>query len=392
MNKLQVSLVAFPNAPQEIFERGKEILLNKISRKEIIEFSDKNPDVIFVVSGGAENDAMNLLKSKKHILILSMNADNSNAAATEIKAYCNNNNIISKLVNIDNCNINTILENYTVFNQAQKKIEEHKLGLIGNVSKWLIASNPDKETIKNRIGIELKQIDWNKYPDYKSFEINTDFINYFKKSEEFNLEDSSRVYNLIDSITQKEKVSAITVECFPMVREHSVTACLALSKFNDSNLAAGCEGDLVSAVGKIITKELTGTIPWMANLVSVQENSVLLAHCTIATKLVNDFSIKTHFETGVGTAIKGNFKYKEVTVLRFNKDFSKAFISIGEVIRIPDMSDACRTQIEVSLPKEHLNILKTNPFGNHHLIIPENKSEIIRFYCEMMNIEVVSHN
>ncbi|HBF88700.1 MAG TPA: hypothetical protein DDX39_08670 [Bacteroidales bacterium] len=390
MEVLSFSLVAFPNAPTEIFDKGKEILLSKIDNKEIVSFSQDKTDVIFVVSGGAENDAKSLLDNKSHILILSMNADNSNAAATEIKAYCNINNISSLLVNIDNIDVNNILKNYLVFKRTVDNLQSHKLGLIGKISNWLIASNPNSEQIKNKTGIELNQISWIKYADYKSFEINKDFINSFTNPDKFELEDSSKVYNLLDTIVKKEQLSSISVECFPMVREHSVTACLALSKFNDLGIPAGCEGDLVSSVGMIVSKELTGNIPWMANLISVQEKSILLAHCTIATRLVSNHSIKTHFETGVGTAIKGDYVFKKVTILRFNKDFTKAFVAVGEVIRIPNMDDACRTQIEVSLSNHHLEILKSNPFGNHHLVIQGDESEILGFFCQFIGITIIS--
>ena len=45
---------------------------------------------------------LTILKDKKQILVLAMTESNSFAAASEIKAYCNQNKIDSVLYNIDN--------------------------------------------------------------------------------------------------------------------------------------------------------------------------------------------------------------------------------------------------------------------------------------------------
>ncbi|MCK7537050.1 MAG: hypothetical protein MZV63_41875 [Marinilabiliales bacterium] len=122
-------------------------------------------------------------------------------------------------------------------------------------------------------------------------------------------------------------MDAITVECFPMVREHAVTACLALSKLNNDSFPAGCEGDLTSITGMIIAKELIGQIPWMANLISSTIKTPFHLHIALyATKsCIKDSKIATHFETNSGTAVQGKFEANEVTIFRFDKNLEKAF-------------------------------------------------------------------
>lgn len=41
---------------------------------------------------------------------------------------------------------------------ARKALEGVNLGIIGQPSDWLISSNADKETVKNKLGINLKEI------------------------------------------------------------------------------------------------------------------------------------------------------------------------------------------------------------------------------------------
>ena len=75
------------------------------------------------------------------------------------------------------------------------------------------------------------------------------------------------------------KLDAITVECFSLVQENEVTACLGLSWLNDKTIPAGCEGDLCSILGMMLMKEMNGNMPWMANVASIKGNEVLFAHC-----------------------------------------------------------------------------------------------------------------
>lgn len=388
MNTLKLSIIAFPDAPESIIERGEDILKSKLSGINI-NVVNENPDAVFIVTGGSEKQVARLLNSKKQILILAITSDNSFAAATEIKSYCNQHNISSVLYNLDHeLDIQQKIKFYLTSIQALNILANYKIGLIGNVSEWLINSTIDTSLLKRKLGIELEQIAWNNYPEYSEFSSNASFMEHFKTSD-FSLEDSSRVFNLLQHIKDDKKLDAITVECFPLVRNHAVTACLALSKMNTDGLPAGCEGDITSITGKVIVKALTGEIPWMANMAAIERESIFLAHCTIATNLVEDFNITTHFETNLGTAVQGRFKASEVTIFRMNNQLNKAFISSGKVIEIPEKDDACRTQIKVQIPDKDRQKLKDNPLGNHHLVIPGKQEELLNYFCKLNSIEVI---
>ncbi len=388
MNTIKVKLIAFPGAPEEIITRAEQILRNKLTDFNI-EIIDHNPDVLFIITGGSENEARNLLKDKKQILILAMTEGNSYAASSEIKAYCNQNKIDSVLYNIDNehdlqCKLNYYLKSI----KALAKLNNFKIGLIGNVSEWLIASDIKNNILNAKFGIQLEKIDWNDFPKYSEYPINSEFINHFDNSG-FNLEDSSKVFNLLQDIIKQKQVDAITVECFPLVVENAVTACLALSKLNTEGFASGCEGDITSITGKIIVKELTEQIPWMANIAALEEDKIFFAHCTIATNLVSEYKINTHFETNEGTAVQGKFKAEDATVFRLNNDLSKAFLSYGNIVERPEREDSCRTQIKIEVPTTDISKLKENPLGNHHLLIPGDHVELLKYFCKLTGIEAL---
>ncbi len=385
---IKIALIAYPEAPKKLIDRGEKILHEKINKLDF-EIVDENPDALFVVSGGSEMQAKKLLTAKENVIILAMTENNSYAAASEIKAYCNHVGINSILMNLDTeSHPDRKIRNYTQAINAYTNIKDYKVGLIGNISEWLINSTIDDDILKNRLGLTIEKIQWNDFPKYTDFEPNKDFVNHFQANS-FDLTDSSKVYNLLQDMITKKQLDAITVECFPLVRENQVTACLALSKFNESGTPAGCEGDITSITGKIILKELTGQIPWMANLASIEKDKIFFAHCTIASNLVADYKVTTHFETNQGTAIQGQFKYENATVFRLSKDLTKAFLSYGRITERPEREDSCRTQIKIELPVEDINKLKENPLGNHHLVLPGDHRMLIKCFLEIANMKVV---
>lgn len=388
MEKIAVSLIAHKGAPEKTFNEGKQFI-EKLFLGENIEFTKENTDVLFVLTGGSENEAKQLVQKDKALLIIANPYNNSYAAATEIKAYCNDLGATSILINTEQKDFEVTVKAYIKAITALRSLEGLKLGLLGQVSDWLIISEIEKNILDEKFGILLKNISWSDYQSFENQQINKEFLNHFQERSAIDLNSASKVYNLLKQIIEVEKLDAITVECFPLVQEKAVTACLALSKFNTDGFIAGCEGDIVSVTGMMVGKALLNQIPWMANLIAINDASALFAHCTIATNLVEKFNIDTHFETDKGSAVAGNYKSKEITIFRLNNKLNRAFTAEAEVIDTPFRQNACRTQIEVKLSEEKLKALQSNPLGNHHLIFEGNQKHILEMFCKLKDIQIV---
>jgi hypothetical protein len=108
----------------------------------------------------------------------------------------------------------------------------------------------------------------------------------------------------------------------------------------------------------------------MANLASIRGNEILLAHCTAPTKILKAFKINTHFETGKGTAVVGEFDLEGVTVFRFDNTLARIFAAYGNTSDSVYDENACRTQLRVELQKQDILVLRNDPLGNHHLVLP----------------------
>ena len=98
-------------------------------------------------------------------------------------------------------------------------------------------------------------------------------------------------------------------------------------------------------------------------------------------------AVTTHFETGVGTAIQGDFAADDVTIFRLDSSLRRAFLTCAPVLARPRYAHACRTQIEVALPPQAVRLLRDSPLGNHHLILPGNHADRLRLACLRFGLE-----
>jgi L-fucose isomerase-like protein len=199
------------------------------------------------------------------------------------------------------------------------------------------------------------------------------------------LADAARVYAALRAIVDSEDLHALSIRCFDLVMEQKTTACYALSRLNDEGIVAGCEGDLVSAVGMLWAQQLVGTIPWMANPSRLQaaDNALWLAHCTVPCSMVRSYRLRSHFESGVGVGIAGQFALGPVTVFRLGgSNLERLWVAEGELDATGSDEHLCRTQVRVRLDRGHVRDLLMSPLGNHLLVMPSRHAERLRGWWE----------
>ena len=193
------------------------------------------------------------------------------------------------------------------------------------------------------------------------------------KPSERDIIDNIRVYLSMKKIVDHYDLDAITVRCFDLISDLKMTGCLALSHLNDDGIIAGCEGDLVSTLGMLYAYRLTGIVPWMANpsRIKSETNSVIFAHCTVPCSIINGYTLRSHFESGIGVGIQGTFPPQDVTILRIGgKNLNLLWCVEGTIIKNHQENDLCRTQVEVRVDHEYnVTDLLRKPLGNHHIIL-----------------------
>ena len=383
---IKIKLLAFQDAPEALFEHAVS-RIEKLVPQGKYEFTDTNPDVLFFLTGGSEQSAVKQVSAGHFYLLIGSHRDNSYASATEVKACLNDMNIPSVLLDEEEAETKDLLADFFTVTRAMKNLNGKKVGLIGQVSDWLISSAIPAGLLESKLGLKLIVIPWSELAHFSEWKASGPFLDSFSGITHIDLTETAKVSELLTNTIQKWNLDAITVECFPMVQKYGVTACLPLARFNDEGIPAGCEGDLTAIAGMMLCKELTGIIPWIANINKATDQVCMFSHCTIAPGLVSGFSVKTHFETGKGTAIEGDFKDDLITIFRFDHRLRRAFIASANITGRPKSASACRTQIEVKLTGNEVKALRQSPLGNHHLIFPGDCRKLLHMACLLLGIE-----
>ena len=364
-----------------------EMCEKRIDKTEILEIEKV---YYFIVTGGTEAQVLDLQTIRdakfenEEIVLLAYESNNSLAASMELLARFNQ---IGKMGRIVYLPATETTENQTANIQnlnGKEQLKGSRIGEVGVPSDWLVASSPSVKTVKENWDADVIPIEMTELKSLFSEITDTDCKDNFneltKNSQEIveptnkDIINNIKVYLAMKKLILKYDLDAVSLRCFDLVLDLGTTGCFALSRLNDEGIIAGCEGDMVSTIGMLLVYKKTGKIPWMANpsRLDIQNNSLTLAHCTVPISIVDNYIIRSHFESGIGVGIQGTFPKGDVTIFRIGgNDLDKIWLAKGKIVSTSNDENLCRTQIEVKL-SSNFNVadLLSNPLGNHLIIVP----------------------
>lgn len=259
------------------------------------------------------------------------------------------------------------------------------LGLIGKPSDWLISCEVNKDDIKNKLGIELIDISldevYSSYSSKLSYTCEDEtLLKPFKKTE---LDKAYRLYLALCDIVEKYHLSGFTIRCFDLLSKIKTTACLALAIFNKNHIVATCEGNIPALISMYLVESVEHLPSFQANpsRINIETNSMVLAHCTLPLSMCNSFRYLTHYESGIGLAIKGELRLANVYLFRISSSLNEYVLLKGHIERNLNEATLCRTQVEIKLdPECSTTYFLEKPLGNHHMIIEtEDISKLINY-------------
>ena len=338
--------------------------------------------IILIGSGGTEGLFLKMLdKLEEPIVLLSTSKNNSLPACLEIKTYLENHNKLCFLLVGDENHIANMIKHIATIINAYHNVKDNRLGLIGGPSSWLIASPVEPKLIYTNFKQNIVKIKMSELEEAIAIEekemLDLNEINHAKEliSKADNQEDLQMalvIYKALKRVVNKYQLNGLTIRCFDIIKKYKNTACLALALLNEEGITAGCEGDIHSLVTMHIVNSLTNRSSFMANpsKFNYEENSLMLAHCTVPLNMVTSFKLMTHFESGLGIGVKGELPEGRITLCKIAPDYS-----LDDTLCIPatikenlSVKGYCRTQINVTLGEEGLlEILKAS-FGNHVIV------------------------
>jgi len=386
---VRIAWTAHRGAPTDTGAQAEDIMQRLLPAGSFV-MTASQPDIILFMSGGSERRAIELSDPERPVLLLSIRGNNAYAAATEVMAWMVNNDRTAILSDADDAAESGLLDRWRRVAGAWAGLSDSRAGLIGTVSEWLVASDVPAAILRQKFGITLAEIPWNNLPDYTGQTPDEVLTERFAGHNAAGLTEAAQVLTLFRRIIAERNLDAITVECFSLVQQRKVTACLALAQLNTERTPAACEGDLVSMTGMMLIRAVTGSVPWMANTTRLTSSTIILSHCTAAFDFVSGIKLSTHYETDCSLAVAGRVDAQDVTLFRLSDTLDRAFIAEGRVVSHPQITKACRTQVEIELPDNQIEGLRKKPLGNHLLVVPCRCQELLRLLCRYKNIKVVS--
>ena len=383
-----------PISPEGV--KGEVLGHFSMTKGKIIEPDDFKQDsevdrnYLFIGTGGTENEVADFLRQHPldpPVVFLSYELRNSLPAAMEIRSYLQREGIESRIIHSSLSELSQMVSEWQEFADVLSTVRNSTLGIVGKPSSWLIASDVSSDKVRKRWGLTTRQLPLDSLIKATRSKEDADHVDTFKQSSiscspsNDEIRKAGLVAQALNKLVQKEKLEAVTVECFSLLMETSVSGCFALSLLNDlQESTAGCEGDVPATFTMMLGRLLTGQLGFMSNVTHIdkEENAAIFAHCTLPTKLADSYEITSHFETGLSIGIRGTWKQQDVTVFKvFGENLSQYWVSDGRIVENLVNETGCRTQIRVTL-SEDVDYFLERSLANHHIIFPGRHAEKIR--------------
>ena len=359
------------------------------------------PDAFMIATGGVENlfkriwasidvEMMCAPSRLKTVTMIADGRNNSLAAALEILTYLGNIGVEGKILHGTNDEIIS-----AIVETCHGASLRGRIGLFGQPSDWLIASGVDRDYLRQRYGIETIDIDLQRLidgiktvPQTEAEEVAQTMVKRAKDVKEpthADMVEAAKAYLAIKKICQEERLDAMTIRCFDIVKACGTTSCLALALLNDEGIVAGCEGDMQTLLSMLLAKRLCGAVVFMANPSQLTDKTSMLAHCTIPLTMCDETVVRSHFESGIGVAIQGVLPLTDYTLFKWGgSKLDRFFVTEAKAVESPYSNHFCRTQITLDVNLKPY--LLQHSVGNHHVVIRGRHAEEIRCFMQQNRV------
>ena len=348
--------------------------------------------LVFIQTGGTEKYFVEILdKLPRPITLLTSGVMNSLAASLEILAYLKKQGIQARLIHGDLDDIASQLINLQKIQSARRQLSGARLGLIGAPSDWLIASNIDRDAARKKLGIEIVDIPLEELiqRSKKNYYFDDPMVEDLKKhtfpSDE--LKKALNIYGAMKSLVDEYQLSGLSVRCFDLLEPLNNTGCIALALLNSQGIPSSCEGDVPALITMMILQLLVGEPGFQINpsRIIVNQNRMVVAHCTLPLSMTKQYSLKTHYESRIGVAVDGQLPLQKALMFKVNADLQRYFLSEIDILDNLSEKNLCRTQLEISISDEAIQYFLNDPCANHHVITLQNQLNLVKGFMESLD-------
>ncbi len=355
-------------------------------------YGSHDAELIYVRTGGTENAFKAVFpRLAGPVRLLTSGASNSLAASMEILSFLRQNGREGEILHGSAAYIAERIAALSRAARARRRLQGSRAGVVGRPSDWLIASESDRAAVKERLGIELvdipiedliTEIHSGLCEGPSGFPLKSVKHSVNRKVTQKVFDGALDIYSALKRLIDRYELSAVTVRCFDLLDAVGNTGCIALALLNAEGIPAGCEGDIPTLLTMCVSNALFDVPGFMANPSRMDPSTgeMIFAHCTVPLNMLRNYSYDTHFESGIGVAVKGELPEGPVTLFKMAPGLDRCFTAEAGLIKNLSEKSLCRTQVLLRLEDRSLcrDYFLKDPIGNHHVIIPGHRTQEIR--------------
>ena len=383
-----------PDASEEIFI--KEIAAAGADfdycGEDFSPYGSHDAELIYVRTGGTENAFKEVFpRLAGPVRLLTSGASNSLAASMEILSFLRQQGREGEILHGNAAYIAERIAALGREARARRRLQGSRAGVVGRPSDWLIASDPDRAAVREKLGIELVDIPIEELvseirlglcEQASGFPLKGIKASVNPKVTQDVFDGAMDIYGALKRLIARHNLSSVTVRCFDLLTAVGNTGCLALALLNAEGVPAGCEGDIPTMLSMCVANALFDVPGFMANPSRMDPDTgeMVFAHCTVPFNMLRDYAYDTHFESGIGVAVKGELPEGPVTLFKMAPGLDRCFTAEARLIKNLSEKRLCRTQVLLRLEDGSLcrDYFLKDPIGNHHVIIPGWRAQEIR--------------
>ena len=346
-------------------------------------YGDGDLSLVYVMTGGTEGLFLEALSQiQGHVHILTSGKSNSLAASMEILSYLKQVGRSGEIIHGSAEYVAARVELLARVERGRKRLAGGlRLGVIGEPSDWLIASHPDEQVLREKLGVELVRVPMG------------ELIAKLEETPQDPMEGAVHIYEVLKGIVAEQNLHGLTLRCFDLLDTIRNTGCLALARLNAEGIPASCEGDIPALVTMAIGHALTGQCGFQANpsRIDPEAGEILFAHCTIPVNMISGYTFNTHFESGIGIAISGDIPAGDATIFKLSGDLKRSFCCEADLLKCQSEANLCRTQAILKIKgssDERTSICKNyflmSPVGNHHVVFTGAQKEVFDAFVQQL--------
>lgn len=332
--------------------------------------------VVWVRTGGTEHPFLDLFPALRGpVFLLANPGENSLAASLEILAWVRSQGRNGEILHGDPTGIGRRITLLGRCADARRRLGRERFGVIGEPSDWLIASRADNRLVKERWGSRIRTVNMDELLQAYHRERLSPAAD--REGPPATAGEGAgfspgvqALRTALRSVARTHHLSGLTLRCFDLLEPLRETGCVPLAQLNDAGFPAACEGDVPSLFTMALGRHLGAGAGFMCNPAEADlaAGELVLSHCTVPFSMTTSRASETHFESGLGTAIRGVLPPGPCTLVRAGGPaLDRFWVAPGEILENLRRPDLCRTQVRVRVAGG-LAEMFDDPLGNHRVL------------------------